>query len=359
MIERSDPLRGERFQILNEAGEARAELDPGLPALTLRRIYADLVLTRTADTKAFNLQRQGRLGTYASSRGHEGVQVGMASAMVKDDWFFPYFRDLGAYVTLGFPLRNFYLYWMGNEEGMRIPESLRLFTIAIPVGSQILHAVGAGLASNLRNLHRAVLCTFGDGATSEGDFHEALNAAGVFKTPNVFLCVNNQWAISTPRKRQTASPTIAQKAVAYGFSGIQVDGNDVLAVFVAVKEAMEKARTGGGPTLVEAFTYRLSDHTTADDATRYRSKAEVAEWEKRDPIERFRLYLKAKGFWNEEFEKEVREKSAAAVEKAVGEAEGVPSPAWDEVFAYTYKELPPGLAEQLTEAKRANRGGGR
>ncbi len=359
MIERFDPLRGERFQILNEAGEARADLDPGLPALTLRRIYTDMVLARTADIKAFNLQRQGRIGTYASSRGHEGVQVGAASAMVKDDWFFPYFRDLGVYVTLGYPLRNYFLYWMGNEEGMRIPENLRVFPLAIPVASQILHAVGAGLASNLRKLHRAVLCTFGDGATSEGDFHEGLNAAGVFKTPNVFLCVNNQWAISTPRKRQTAAPTIAQKAVAYGFSGVQVDGNDVLAVFSAVKETMEKARTGGGPTLIEAFTYRLADHTTADDATRYRSQAEVSEWEKRDPIERFRLYLKSKGFWTEEFEKEVREKSAAAVEKGVGEAEGVPAPALDDLFAYAYKESPAGLTEQLAEAKAAKRGGGR
>jgi len=359
MIERFDPLRGERLQILNEAGEARADLDPGLPALTLRRIYTDMVLTRTADIKAVNLQRQGRLGTYASSRGHEGVQVGAASAMVKDDWFFPYFRDLGLYVTLGYPLRIYFLYWMGHEEGMRIPETLRIFTLTIPVGSQILHAVGAGLASNLQRLRRAILCTFGDGATSEGDFHEGLNAAGVFKTPNVFLCINNQWAISTPRRRQTASATIAQKAVAYGFPGVQVDGNDVLAVYAAVKEAMEKARTGGGPTLIEAFTYRLSDHTTADDATRYRSQAEVAEWEKRDPIERFRLYLKARGFWTEEFEKEIRAKSAAAVEKAVEEAEGVPAPTLDDVFAHTYKELPPGLAEELAEAKAAKRGGGR
>ena len=197
--------------------------------------------------------------------------------MTRDDWFFPYFRDLGTYLTLGYPLADYYHFWMGNEAGMRTPDGLNIFPIAIPVGSQIPQAVGAALAAKHRKLGAAVVATFGDGATSEGDFHEGLNFAGVFRTPNVFVCVNNQCAISVPRSRQTAAPTLAQKAVAYGFPGVQVDGNDVLAVYRRRRaRPSTTARTGGGPTLIEAFTYRMGDHTTSDDAARYRTKDEVA-----------------------------------------------------------------------------------
>ncbi len=351
MIERFDPLKGQRLQILNEEGRAAPELDPGLSDDLLRALYGLMVRTRAADTKALKLQRQGRMGTYAPSLGHEATQVGLASAMSKEDWFFPYFRDLGAFLTLGFPLADYYHFWMGNEAGMRIPDGLNIFPIAIPVGSQVPHAVGAGLAAKYRKLPAAVVTTFGDGATSEGDFHEGLNFAGVFRTPNVFVCLDNQFAISVPRSRQSAAVTLAQKALAYGFPGVQVDGNDVLAVYAASREALERARTGGGPTLIEAFTYRMGDHTTSDDASRYRTKDEVSQWERRDPIARFRLYLQAKGVWTEAFENETQAQAADFVERAVAEAEARPPATPEDIFAYTYAAMPPDLDAQLAELK--------
>jgi len=351
MIELFDPLKGERLRVLEDGGEARAGLDPGLPDAELRRIYERMVRTRTADAKALKLQRQGRLGTYPPSRGHEAIQVGLASAMSRGDWFFPYFRDLGMYITLGYPLADYYHLWMGNEAGLRTPDGLNIAPIAIPVGSQIPQAVGAGMAVNYRNLGIAVVTTFGDGATSEGDFHEGLNFAGVFRTPNVFVCLNNQFAISVPRARQTASATIAQKAVAYGFPGIQVDGNDVLAVYAAAREALAGARNGGGSTLIEAFTYRMGDHTTSDDASRYRSKEEVQEWERRDPLLRFRLYLAKKGLWDEAYEKGAQDAATEFVEKAVAEAEARPVATLDDIFSYTYAVMPPDLEAQLADLK--------
>jgi len=328
--------------------------NPGLGADDLRKIYGLMVTGRTADTKAFNLQRQGRMGTYAPSRGHEACQVGTAFALKPGDWVFPYFRDLGIYLTLGYPLSAYYHFWMGNEAGLRTPEDLNIYPLAIPVASQIPHAVGAGMAANIRKLGIAVATTFGDGATSEGDFHEALNFAGVFRTPNVFVCYNNQYAISVPRSRQTASATIAQKAAAYGFPGIQVDGNDVLAVYAAVREAAANARAGKGPTLIEASTYRLSDHTTSDDAAKYRSKDELAEWEKKDPIGRFRAHLRVNGLWDEDFERKILEDAAAVVEKAVEEAESRPPASIEDLFAYTYASMPPYLAAELAEVKAAS-----
>jgi pyruvate dehydrogenase E1 component alpha subunit len=355
MIERFDPLKGGMWRVLDDAGGIREGLDPGLGDGDFRRIYGLMATTRAADIKAFKLQRQGRMGTYAPSRGHEACQIGSAFAMEKGDWLFPYFRDLGMYLTLGYPLALYYHYWMGHEAGLRTPEGLNIFPLAIPVASQVPHAVGAGMAAHIRKLSLAVVTTFGDGATSEGDFHEALNYAGVFKTPNVFICYDNQFAISVPRSRQTASATIAQKAVAYGFPGVLVDGNDVLAVYAAVRESVGRARSGGGPTLIEAFTYRLGDHTTSDDATKYRDGGDVAGWEKKDPIGRFRACLKARGLWDETFEKGVQESAAATVEKAVAEAEAMPTASLEDLFAYTYASMPPGLKEQLDEAGAAER----
>jgi len=353
MIEKFDPLKGEMGRVLDDAGGIREGLDPGLGDADLKRIYGLMTTTRAADNKAFKLQRQGRMGTYAPSRGHEACQIGSAFAMGKGDWVFPYFRDLGMYIALGYPLALYYHFWMGHEAGMRTPEGLNIFPLAIPVASQIPHAVGAGMAANIRKLSLAVVTTFGDGATSEGDFHEALNYAGVFKTPNVFICYDNQYAISVPRSRQTASATIAQKAVAYGFPGLLIDGNDVLAVYAAVREAVGRARAGGGPTLIEAFTYRLADHTTSDDAAKYRDGGDVAAWEKKDPIVRFQAHLKARGLWDEAFENGVQASAAATVEKAVADAEALPPASLEDLFAFTYASMPPGLREQLDEAGAA------
>jgi pyruvate dehydrogenase E1 component alpha subunit len=359
LIEKFDPLKGERLQILAETGLVRPDLEPRLAAADLTRIYGLMVTTRAADEKSLRLQRQGRMGTFAASLGHEACQVGSAFALQKDDWVFPYFRDLGTYITLGLPLKNYFLYWMGNEEGMRIPGGLNIFTISVPVGSHLPHAVGCAMALKYKKKPTVVAAYFGDGATSEGDFSEALNFAGVFRTPNVFICFNNQYAISTPIWKQTASKTIAQKAVAYGFGGILVDGNDVLAMYSAVREALDKARSGGGPTLVEALTYRMGDHTTSDDASRYRAEQEVRDWGKRDPVERFKIYLRGKGLWDESFENRVQKEAEEMINGAVEEAESTPSPRPEDFFIHTYKEMTPELDEQLADLRSYLKGGPR
>lgn len=349
MIEQYDPLKGEMLQILDEHGQVQGEFEPELTGEELRKMYSLMVLTRNADTKAFTLQRQGRMGTFAPNIGHEACQVGSAFTLEKGDWLFPYFRDLGVYLTLGLPLKNYYLYWMGHEEGMHIPSDLNIFTLAVPVASQLPHAVGAGMAAKMKKEKICVLSTFSDGATSEGDFHEALNFAGVYKTPNVFVCFNNQYAISMPRAKQTASKTLAQKALSYGFPGILVDGNDILAMYTATKEAVQKARAGKGATLIEAYTYRMTSHTTSDDATKYRPEKEVKEWEKKDPIERIKNYLKNKGLWDESFEKQAQDETAATINAAIEEAEQMPLPSLEELFIHTYQELTPNLKIQLEE----------
>lgn len=359
MIEHYDPAKGQMFQILSEAGDMHRELDPGLSDSELRKIYSLMVATRVADLKALKLQRQGRLGTFAPSLGHEACQVGSAFALRKEDWVFPYFRDLGTYLTLGLPLTHYFLYWMGNEEGMRIPEGLNIFTISVPVGSHLPHAVGCAMALKMGRRQAAAVAYFGDGATSEGDFHEALNFAGVFRTPNVFICFNNQYAISTPVRRQTASANIALKAAAYGIGGILVDGNDALAMYAATREALENARSGNGPTLIEAMTYRMGNHTTSDDASRYRTDDEVEAWRKKDPIDRFKIFLQRKGLWDEAWESEIQRQAEDATTSAVAEAEKTPPPEPEDLFVHTFRELPPELREQLAELKSRTEGGNR
>jgi pyruvate dehydrogenase E1 component alpha subunit len=335
------------FQLIDPEGRPGSTAPPDLSTDVLRRMYSLMLTTRLADDKGFKLQRQGRMGTFAPSLGHEACQVGTALALEKDDWFFPYFRDLGSYITLGYPLQYYYVYWMGNEKGSEIPEDLNIFPLSVPVASQIPQAVGAAMAAQRRGHGNAVVCTLGDGATSQGDFHEGLNFAGVFKTPNVFVCYNNQYAISMPREKQTASATLAQKAEAYGFEGIQVDGNDVLAMHTKVGEALRKARAGGGPTLIEAVTYRLSNHTTSDDAGKYRTDDEAREWEGRDPLKRFQAFLAAEDLWDETIEQSVRAEAGILIEEAVMAAEAMDPPSPDEMFIHTYASMPPHLSEQL------------
>ena len=339
------------FQIIDKEGQLGKQPAPKLSTKDLQKIFRFMLTTRLADDKAFKLQRQGRMGTFAPSLGHEACQVGAAMALEKEDWFFPYFRDLGSYITLGFPLENYYIYWMGNEKGMKIPKGMNIFPMSIPVASQIPHAVGAAMAAKIKGHKAAVLCTFSDGATSQGDFHEALNFAGVYRTANVFVCYNNQYAISLPRDKQTASPTLAQKAEAYGFSGLLVDGNDVLAMYKTVKDALQKARNGGGPTLIEAYTYRLSNHTTSDDASKYRTAEEAQDWEEKDPLKRFRIYLKNRGIHTPQWEEEIQRDAEVFIEEAVKAAEDTSPPTIEELFTHTYKTLPPDLEEQLEELK--------
>jgi pyruvate dehydrogenase E1 component alpha subunit len=252
---------------------------------------------------------------------------------------------------MGVSLKSFYLYWMGNEIGSRSPEGINVMPVSVPVGSQTLHAVGAAWAAKIKGDKIVTIAYFGDGATSKGDFHEAMNFAGVFKTPTIFFCQNNQFAISVPRSLQTASKTIAQKAIAYGFDGIQVDGNDLFAVIMATKEAVEKARSGAGPTLIEGVTYRFGPHTTADDPTKYRKEEEIEPWKPLDPLVRLRLYLKGRGLWNEEVETRITEEAQKEIDQTVKEAEAVPTPEVEEIFKYVFAEMTPPLKEQLEYLK--------
>lgn len=341
------------LQVLDKDGNVSApELEPRLDSDLLLRGYKTMLLTRMADDKAVKLQRQGRLGAYPSSRGQEASQIGPAMTLDKTDWLVWAFREMGALLWHGVPLAQQYLYWMGNEEGSRFAEGLNCAPSAVPVGSQLPHSVGIAFAAKYRGEKAVTICYFGDGGSSEGDFHEALNFAGVFKTPNIFLCQNNQWAISLPREKQTAAKTIAQKAVAYGFPGIQVDGNDVLALYIAAKEAVDRARKGDGPTFIESFTYRMGDHTTSDDATRYRSKENLQYWIDRDPIKRFRIYLTDKGLWSDAKEKEAVAECDQLVEAAVKQAETHPLPVLEDIFRYTYAEMDADLTEQLETLRR-------
>lgn len=337
------------MQILDKDGNVDETLDPRLPKEMLRKMYITMMLTRMFDDKALKLQRQGRIYTYPPCLGQEASHIGSAAALDDKDWMFPSYREHGCYLWRGAELKWMFVYLMGSELGMKIPENQNNFTVSIPIATQTLHAVGAAWAAKILGHKIASIVYFGDGATSEGDFHNSMNFAGVFKTPTVFLCQNNQWAISVPRKKQTASKTIAQKALAYGFEGIQVDGNDVLAVYKATKDAIEKAHRGEGPTLIEAITYRMTHHTTADDWTKYRDATDLEPWKAKDPIKRFRIYLERNGLWNEDLEKKTVERVTAEIEKSIEEAENEKLDNPEDIFAYTYSKMPPHLIEQRNE----------
>lgn len=335
---------------MDEQGKGDAKLMPKLADSDIRKMYELMVLSRTADTKAIALQRTGRIGTYASYLGQEASQVASAYALTDDDWLVPSYRDGAALITRKQPISKILQFWGWDERGHQVKS--KNLPISIPVGSQTLHAAGIAWALKIQKKKSVVIGYFGDGASSKGDFHEAANIAGVFKLPVIFICQNNQYAISVPRSKQTASRTIAQKAVAYGIPGIQVDGNDVFSVYVAVTEALALARAGNGPTLIECVTYRMSDHTTSDDAKRYRTEREVEEWKNKDPIMRLQKYMKEKKLWTENYEQDLQERTKKQVEEAVQLMESEPAPAIDDVFNYMYAEKTTPLKEQLERARR-------
>jgi len=337
------------LNILDEKGEADESLMPPLSDIDIRRMYELLVLSRVFDHRALSLQREGRLGTYASILGQEASQIGSGLALEKTDWIFPSFREMGVYITIGYPIYMLFQYWSGDERGVKIPDDLNIFPPCIPVGTQIPHAVGAAMAAKYKRERLAVITYFGDGGTSKGDFHEGLNMAGVFKLPIVFICQNNQWAISVPREKQTAAESLAQKAFAYGFEGIQVDGNDIFAVYKATKDALNRARNGEGPTLIECYTYRMSDHTTADDSTRYRKREEVEAWKTKDPILRLKSFMEKKGLWTEAYQREVDEKARDKVDEAVKMEEAIGYPHPRDMFAYTYGDLTQRQTKQIRD----------
>ncbi|MDP4012294.1 MAG: pyruvate dehydrogenase (acetyl-transferring) E1 component subunit alpha [Candidatus Nanoarchaeia archaeon] len=342
----------EYLQVLDEKGNCDKNLMPKLSKKQIKDLYKAMILGRQFDNRALNLQRQGRIATYPSILGQEASQVGSAYAFDKSTWIFPSFREHAALILRGVPMEKLYLYYAGDERG-NVSAKQKCFPTSVPVSTHNLHAVGFAWGNKIQKKKATVVTYFGDGGTSEGDFHESMNFAGVFNLPVIFICQNNQYAISIPREQQTASKTLAQKAIAYGFPGIQVDGNDIFAVYKATQEAMKHVKSGKGPYFIECVTYRLSHHTTADDWTRYRTKKEVDAWSKKDPVLRLKNYMLKNNFLTEKENKKILKDAEIKVEKAVKKFESVSTMKPEDMFQYMYKEMPWNLQEQLQDLKES------
>ena len=342
------PDKVEYLSVLDENGQLDQALEPDILPDLLLKLYHSMVLGRQFDQRLLSLQRQGRMGTFPPITGQEAAQLGAIALLRPSDWMVPSFRETAAEIWRGRSLESIILANNGFNEGSRVDTDKNNLPVAIPVASQVLHAVGLAWAIKYRQRDEVAMAFFGDGATSQGDFHEGLNFAGVYQTPTIFVCQNNQWAISVPRSKQTRSKTLAQKALAYGMPGIQVDGNDILAVYLAAREAVERARAGDGPTLIECVTYRLLMHTTADDPKRYRSDEEVELWTRRDPLLRFEKYLTDKGLLNAEKITATLEAVILQIQAAVDNAEAQMKKLNDplDMFDHVYAELPPHLIAQ-------------
>ena len=355
-----DPLKKKQLQILDPKGKIiKPDLEPSLDDKTLLKLYDTMVLGRIADIKAMQYQRQGRMLTYAPNRGQEAAQLGAVAAMEPQDWLVPAFRELNAMIYRGVPLEKMYLYWYGNEWGSHFDEDVRVLPIDIIIGSQVNHAAGIAYASKIQKKNEVAVTFIGDGGTSHGEFYEGLNFGAAFDVPMVIVVQNNQYAISTPRKKATKAETLAQKAVAAGIEGIQVDGNDILAMYVATKYAIDHARAGKGPVLIEAVTYRLGPHTTSDDPTIYRNEEEVTEWEAKDPMIRFKKYLIDKKLWTEAKDKKLNEEKAEFVSETFKKVEASGPEELLDIFQYTYAEMTPQLKEQYETHKKFLEEGGK
>jgi pyruvate dehydrogenase E1 component alpha subunit len=339
----------ELVQVVDPEGQVKDESAlKGITYDQLLNMYRLMVFTRSWNAKALSLQRQGRMGTLASVRGQEASNVGVGLALGPDDWFCPSFREFGAMFARGMNPLDLYSYWGGDERGGR-PTGHRVMPVCITVSSHLLHAAGLAWGAKIRGERVAAVSSSGDGSTSQGDFHEALNFAGVFKLPVVFVIQNNHWAISVPFHRQTSSETIAQKAFAYGIEGRRVDGNDIVAVYLTVRQLIDEARSNFKPALVELVTYRMDDHTTADDASRYRTEEMLAPWRARDPIDRMRKLLTAQYGWDEPKETDLLAQITAEIEQFVQEYERRPHPQPTEMLDHMYAEMPWNLQEQKAE----------
>ncbi|SNZ09245.1 pyruvate dehydrogenase E1 component alpha subunit [Terribacillus aidingensis] len=339
----------EMFQILNEDGEVvNEEALPDLSDEELKELMHRMVYTRILDQRSIALNRQGRLGFYAPTAGQEASQLGTQFALEKEDFILPGYRDVPQLIWHGLPLYQAFLFSRGHFHGNQFPEGVNALSPAIIIGAQITQAAGVALGMKRRGKKSVAITYTGDGGTSQGDFYEGMNFAGVYDAPAIFVVQNNQFAISVPREKQTKAKTLAQKAVAVGINGIQVDGMDVLAVYAATKDARERAINGEGPTLIETLTYRYGPHTMAgDDPTRYRTEDMDSEWEKQDPLVRFRKYLEAKGLWSEEEENKVIDQAKEEIKAAIKQADAHPKMKVSDLINNMYEVLPSNLKEQL------------
>jgi pyruvate dehydrogenase E1 component alpha subunit len=350
----------EYLTILDETGTVAEGEEIGIDDDRLQAMHRVMVTARRLDDRLLKLQRQGRIGTFAPVEGQEAAQVGSAAALAQTDWVVPSYRENAVALWRGLPLEQIFLYAAGYTEGAAIPQGAHDLPVAIPVGTQPLHAVGIAYAEKLRGGEAVTMTYFGDGATSQGDVHEAMNMAGSFGLPVVFLCQNNQWAISVPRDRQTAARTLAQKALAYGMPGLQVDGNDLPAVHAAAREAVERARAGNGPTFIECVTYRLGLHTTADDPTKYRDEEDVEPWREREPLRRLVALMTQRDLIDDDalselesaIDREIQD-AWEATEQRIEELDRHP----EAMFDHHYAELPPPLAAQRDRFRERRAGG--
>jgi len=342
------------LSILDENGNLDTALEPDIPGETHLKMFRAMLLGRRLDERMVDLQRQGRIGTFPPIKGQEASQIGPVTLLQDSDWFVPSFRETAAEIMRGRSIESVLIYFNGYNEGTLIPKNQKDLPLSVPVASQIIHAVGLGWAAKYRQTNEVVMTFFGDGATSEGDFHEGLNCAAVYQAPVIFVCQNNQWAISLPIAQQTHSETLAQKALAYGMPGIQVDGNDILAVYVAAREAVERARNGDGPTFIECVTYRIMMHTTADDPKRYRTEEEVEIWKQKEPLIRYQKYLHDKKILTQPqligLEEEIKQEIQNAIDQAEQQMKDLGDPL--DMFDHLYAELPPHLLAQRNKLKK-------
>lgn len=323
----------------------------GINAATLLDFYQHMLLSRTFDKKAIALQRTGRIGTYPSCMGQEAISTAIGVTMRPEDVFLPAYRDIATLFYRGTKMEEILLYWGGDERGMDFSVNREDFPLNVPIASQCCHSIGVAYAFKLRQQPRVAVVVCGDGGTSEGDFYEALNAAGTWQLPIVFVIVNNQWAISVPRHKQSRCETLAQKAIAGGFSGQQVDGNDSIATQLILAKAIASARAGDGPQLIEAITYRLSDHTTADDASRYRAEQELEDAWAKEPIQRLGNFLLAQQFASEQQLQDIKNQCSQAVEASVERYLNIKPQPSSAIFSYMYQEMPEQLKQQLSQQR--------
>ncbi|WP_102347094.1 pyruvate dehydrogenase (acetyl-transferring) E1 component subunit alpha [Bacillus sp. Marseille-P3661] len=344
----------ETFQILNEEGQVvNEQAMPNLTEEQLKELMKRMVYTRVLDQRSISLNRQGRLGFYAPTAGQEASQLGSQFALEKDDWILPGYRDVPQLIWHGLPLYKAFLFSRGHFVGNQMPDGVNALPPQIIIGAQIIQTAGVALGLKKSGKKTIAITYTGDGGASQGDFYEGINFAGAYNAPAVFVVQNNRFAISTPVEKQSAAKTIAQKAVAAGIHGIQVDGMDVLAVYAAVKEARERAINGEGPTLIETLTYRYGPHTMAgDDPTRYRTESLDNEWEKKDPLVRFRKYLEGKGLWSKEEEEKIVEQAKEDIKAAIKETDQTPKQKVTDLIDIMFEELPENLKEQREEYAR-------